>query len=129
MTPEQFKALKPGDLVRHKASPEAMIVHANYGDRVTAVRTSDLTNPNEWDQVRPDGSVIADFSKAVPKWEDGFHWFKSERSSQRAVGQYLNGHWYIMGEGNPIDYSELIGRGWEVDSYIGPADTMAEDED
>ena len=58
MTEEQFAALKPGDLVRHKSSARALIVHANFGRRVTAVRIADLTNPSEWDQVNPDGSVI-----------------------------------------------------------------------
>jgi hypothetical protein len=54
-----LRALKPGDLVRHKSSSSAAIVHANYGTRVTAVRTFDLTNPREWDQVAPDGSVVS----------------------------------------------------------------------
>lgn len=58
MTPTQLKALKPGDLVRHKSSSSAYIVTGNYGDRVTAVRTVDLTNSAEWDVVHPDGSVI-----------------------------------------------------------------------
>ena len=57
MTEKEFAGLRPGELVRHKNSVHAMIVHANYGDRVTAVRTADLTNPREWDRVSPDGSV------------------------------------------------------------------------
>lgn len=57
MTPGEFSGLKPGDLVRHKGSSKAAIVHANYGGRVTAARTFDLTNPAEWDRVHPDGSI------------------------------------------------------------------------
>lgn len=57
MTREQFEALQPGDLVRHKIGSEALIVHANYGGRITAVRTADLTNPAEWDVVGPGGEV------------------------------------------------------------------------
>ncbi len=56
---EEFASLNPGDLVRHKHSASAAIVHANYGKRVTAVRTFDLTNPMEWDKVAPDGSVVS----------------------------------------------------------------------
>lgn len=58
MTNEEFRSLKPGDLVRHKGGSSAAIVHGNYGSHVTAARTFDLTNPSEWDRVSPDGSVI-----------------------------------------------------------------------
>lgn len=58
MTKDQFEALRPGDLVRHKHSASAFIVHSNYGNRVTAVQVADLTNPREWDVVTPGGSVI-----------------------------------------------------------------------
>lgn len=50
MTDTQFHALKPGDLIRHKTGSEAYVVTANYGTRVTAVRTADVTNPAEWDR-------------------------------------------------------------------------------
>lgn len=66
MTEEQFAALQPGDLVRHKSSGSALIVHANFGRRVTAVRVADLTNPAEWDQVNPDGSVVTSARKVRP---------------------------------------------------------------
>ena len=50
MNKEQFKKLKAGDIVRHKAErSKAYIVHDNCGDRVTAVRVVDMTNPAEWD--------------------------------------------------------------------------------
>jgi hypothetical protein len=53
MTPEEFKNLKTGDLVRSKrrTARGTMIVSANYGDRVTAVDSADLTNPSEWELV------------------------------------------------------------------------------
>jgi hypothetical protein len=47
MTKEQFRALKEGDIVRSEGGL-GYIVTANYGDRVTAVRTMDMTNPDEW---------------------------------------------------------------------------------
>lgn len=46
-----FKDLVPGDIVRGKAFKRPGIVTANYGTRVTAVNTFDLTNPEEW-QIR-----------------------------------------------------------------------------
>lgn len=53
MTSAQFKALKPGDIVRHiGAHDESYLVTANYGDRCTVVRTHDLTNPADWVLVR-----------------------------------------------------------------------------
>jgi hypothetical protein len=51
MTQDQLKALRPGDIVQGKASMEIFVVTANYGDRVTAVKTVDITNPAEWNLV------------------------------------------------------------------------------
>ena len=59
MTRSEMNGLKPGDLVRHKSSGDAMIVHQHYGNRVLLVRTVDLTNPTEWNRVNPDGSIKA----------------------------------------------------------------------
>jgi len=50
MTRKEFAALRPGDIVRAK-SGQVFIVAANYGERVTAVITADLTNPDEWEVV------------------------------------------------------------------------------
>lgn len=52
MTLEEFEALKPGDLVRHANGDwHVYIVTAYYGDRITAVRTIDMTNPAEWKKI------------------------------------------------------------------------------
>ncbi|HEY9764608.1 MAG TPA: hypothetical protein V6D07_18925 [Trichocoleus sp.] len=51
MNREEFKSLGPGDIVEGLSSGETYIVSANYGDRVTAVKTVDLTNPSEWKVV------------------------------------------------------------------------------
>lgn len=48
MTDEQMNNLRPGDIVRHKSSYDAYVVTANFGGRVTAVRSVDITNPDEW---------------------------------------------------------------------------------
>jgi hypothetical protein len=50
----QVKALsdlKEGDIIRHVSATlgyESLIVTANHGAHVTAVRTQDITNPPEW---------------------------------------------------------------------------------
>ena len=51
MTQDEMKALKLGDVVRHKSSSDGYIVTANYGTRVMLVRTADMTNPEEWSTV------------------------------------------------------------------------------
>lgn len=51
MTRKQFKKLNVGDIVREPLGDRGLVVTANYGSRVTAVRTFDLTNPEEWDLV------------------------------------------------------------------------------
>lgn len=38
-----------GSIIRHKAGEFVYIVTANYGNRLTAVRTVDVTNPSEWE--------------------------------------------------------------------------------
>lgn len=42
---------KRGLMVKHKLHDDVYIIHANYGDRATAVRTVDITNPNEWEII------------------------------------------------------------------------------
>lgn len=54
-----MKALKRGDLIRHKHSPYAYVVCANYGDRLTAIRSVDVSNPVEWEQVDNSGRAIS----------------------------------------------------------------------
>lgn len=51
----KLKELKTGDIVRHKGKGEAYVVTSNFGDRVTAVRTVDITNAPEW--------VLCEFDK------------------------------------------------------------------
>jgi hypothetical protein len=52
MTREEMESLDMGDVVRNTGSAYAYVVTASYGDRATAVRTTDITNPNEWVLVR-----------------------------------------------------------------------------
>lgn len=49
MTQEEFDRLSVGDVVRGKSSREPYVVTAIYGSRATAVKTVDMTNPDEWD--------------------------------------------------------------------------------
>jgi hypothetical protein len=43
--------LKPGDMVKHVNGSRYFVVTANYGDRVTATATVDITNPIELELV------------------------------------------------------------------------------
>lgn len=57
MNKETFEGLKPGDMVVHvwiDGHDTPYVVTANYGDRVTAVASVDITNPVEWMMVRGD---------------------------------------------------------------------------
>lgn len=56
--------LKTGDIVRGKISHRTYVVTANYGTRVTAVATQDITNPSEWDVLKNEDAKRAQF------WED-----------------------------------------------------------
>jgi hypothetical protein len=48
MTQHDLQQLQPGDIIRHVGHGEAYMVTGNYGERITAVRTIDVTNPIEW---------------------------------------------------------------------------------
>lgn len=52
MTSDDFKKLGPGDIVQHASGGDPVLVTVNYGGRVTAVRTFDLTNADEWHLLR-----------------------------------------------------------------------------
>ena len=53
MTRDEPKALKPGDSVQRLGDlHHTYVVTANYGDRVTAVRSVHLTNPIEWVRIK-----------------------------------------------------------------------------
>lgn len=51
MDQEQMNKLSLGDVVVSKATGLSCVVTGNYGGRVTAVRSVDITNPIEWDVV------------------------------------------------------------------------------
>jgi hypothetical protein len=48
MTQSEFDALSEGNIVQLVCRGEAYIVHANYGARVTVVRTRNISNIGEW---------------------------------------------------------------------------------
>ena len=48
---EQMKYLERGDIVKHVNNSQTFVVTGNYGGRVTAVATVDITNPAEWELV------------------------------------------------------------------------------
>lgn len=50
-----FSELKVGSLISQKTSKDAVyVITAVYGDRATAVRTVDITNPQEWEIRKKD---------------------------------------------------------------------------
>jgi len=51
MTTKEFDSLSDGDKIKHKMFSGVWTVMANYGDRVTLVRTADATNADEWELV------------------------------------------------------------------------------
>lgn len=44
----EFERLKIGDIVQHVCDDKSYVVTGNYGGRVTAVGSVDMTNPDEW---------------------------------------------------------------------------------
>ena len=53
MNKEQFENLQEGDIIQSKLYGAGYIITANHGGgRFTAVRTMDITNPDEWNLVQ-----------------------------------------------------------------------------
>lgn len=46
---DSLEELSPGSVVRHMDYKRAYIVTTNFGERVTAVDSVDITNPGEWE--------------------------------------------------------------------------------
>jgi len=51
MSDEEMKYLERGDIVKHHSDSITFVVTGNYGKRITAVATVDITNPIEWEVV------------------------------------------------------------------------------
>lgn len=51
MTEDTMKSLRPGDIVRHQYDDHGYVVTGNYGGRITAVQSVDITNPTEWELI------------------------------------------------------------------------------
>jgi hypothetical protein len=66
MTKEEFEMLHPGDIIEGKSSRTIFIVTGNFGNRVTAVQTVDVTNPDEWKLV-----MTAEHKCVIGKNENG----------------------------------------------------------
>ncbi len=46
-----LRDLKRGMIIRSKASGKSFVIDANFGDRVTAITSMDITNIDEWEIV------------------------------------------------------------------------------
>lgn len=46
---KKISDLKRGEIILHRGSAVAYVVTGCYGDRVTAVRTVDVTHTSEWE--------------------------------------------------------------------------------
>ncbi|WP_156967900.1 hypothetical protein [Methylosinus sp. PW1] len=53
-----LKELEVGDIVRHKSGGAGYVVTTNFVDRVTAVRSVDVTNPGEWLKITNDNEAV-----------------------------------------------------------------------
>ena len=51
MDKKKFNNLERGDIVKHVSEARTFVVTANYGKRVTATATIDMTNPSECELV------------------------------------------------------------------------------
>ena len=62
MNKRQMTKLHEGDAVRRFDDERSFLVTANFGGRVTIVRTVDITNPSEWDVGKVEASQVRSIS-------------------------------------------------------------------
>lgn len=130
MTRKDFEQLSRGDIVRAEGSADSLIVCSNYGGRVTAVRTADLTNPAEW-------RLVFKVDYPAPKGDDMNHAdlsFQADAASRRLddleqaherlietldeIAQDLKAA--VRGEGAPPQCLTIAGRLQELASSWSP---------
>lgn len=52
MTKNEFERLQPGQMIQYKKDNKwAFIVHQNFGERITVVRTMEIRDPENWEIV------------------------------------------------------------------------------
>lgn len=63
---EEMRDLKIGDIVKHVSRGDNYVVTGNYGGRVTAVRSVDITNCIEWELVNKPNKVEPNYIADLP---------------------------------------------------------------
>jgi len=51
MTPDEYKDLKEGDIIRHILHSEAYVIVGRINDDLYAARIITVTHPNEWELI------------------------------------------------------------------------------
>lgn len=59
MNRQQYQRLRPGDLVRHKMSGDAMVIVEIVEGVPVLARYTAMSNPMEWDWVDGGGRVLS----------------------------------------------------------------------
>ena len=71
MKKNEFERLQPGQTIQHKRNNEwAFIVQQNFGDRLTAVRTIEVRDPENWEVVTE--IKTKETEQPLRKYEDVF---------------------------------------------------------
>lgn len=86
MTKTEFERLQPGQIIQHKKDNKwVFIVHQNFGERLTAVRTIEVRDPENWDMV-----TKVQVEKPEPKHEQT----TLEKSAQELHELLKQHNWY-----------------------------------
>ena len=108
MRRREMKQLAPGDIVRRSGGSPGFVVTANYGERVSALRTVSIANPDEWSPATHDG--IIDLRKLLA-FRVGEVVASKGTAERYVVINVSNGH-AIAVQG--VEISAATMRDWEV---------------
>lgn len=110
MTKNEFERLQPGQIIQSKKDNKwAFIVHQNFGERLTAVRSIEVRDPENWDvitKVKIEESDTPEIKQAATDlFEKLKHhdWFSTVGMGNKELFVYTSKKKY------PKDYKEFGG--------------------
>lgn len=118
----EFYNLERGDIITSKLTDEVAIVTGDYGSRITAVKTFDITNPVEW-------SVTLKANHKKPEYKSEFSIYQEKGFKNR--NDYLESLADVYGVSvdKVLSISVLLGSSEDFDGLVSSLKDMYQEND
>jgi len=119
VTKNEFERLQPGQIIQNKKDNKwSFIVHQNFGERLTAVRTIEVRDPENWDIVtkiqmekpepKHEETTIEKSATALHESLKAYDWYQTVGIGDKELFIYTNKKKHpkpiMRFEGFPINY-------------------------